>query len=421
MSWRDVLRSAFSNLSRHKVRTALTTIGVVVGILTIVTMVSLGYGVQQEMRNAFGSVGLETVRLYPVTEEAGAYNLFGEAERSRRLSPELIAELKSRDDVLSVAPFLRLPAGMRLVLRMDGREIRLDARNPSPAYIPEPFETQPRTLAGVAEPPETGGGLVLAESLLAELGYEGDALPALIGREVEVELFAPRGDSQSFDFYIAGVTDRQWGNVSLAVPDRLALLEWWYDDPGYLDRRGYDELVIRTPSLNAAAGLVDWLSGLGYEVQSLKMILDVANRGMIVLQTMLGSVGGLALLVASIGIANTMIMAVYERTKEIGILKAVGAAPGQIRALFVVEASLIGLLGGVVGTILGWLLGKGLNWLILAILEWQEINVQGTFFIVSWWLVVGALAFATLVGLLAGLYPAARAARLAPLDALRYE
>ena len=116
-----------------------------------------------------------------------------------------------------------------------------------------------------------------------------------------------------------------------------------------------------------------------------------------------------------------MIMAVYERTKEIGILKAVGAAPGQIRALFVVEASLIGLLGGVVGTILGWLLGKGLNRLILAILEWQEINVQGTFFVVSWWLVVGALAFATLVGLLAGLYPAARAARLAPLDALRYE
>jgi ABC-type antimicrobial peptide transport system permease subunit len=151
------------------------------------------------------------------------------------------------------------------------------------------------------------------------------------------------------------------------------------------------------------------------------MMLDLANRGMIIVQTMLGSVGALALLVASIGIANTMIMAVYERTREIGILKAVGAAPGQIRALFVVEASLIGMLGGVVGTIVGWLLGKGLNVLILEILRWQEVPVQGTFFIVSWWLVLVALAFATLVGLLAGLYPAARAARLPPLDALRYE
>ena len=111
--------------------------------------------------------------------------------------------------------------------------------------------------------------------------------------------------------------------------------------------RGYDEIFIRAQSLNDAAQIVEWLSNLGYEVQSLKMMLDMANRGMIILQTMLGSVGTLALFVASIGIANTMIMAVYERTKEIGILKAVGAAPGQIRGLFVVEASLIGLLGGV--------------------------------------------------------------------------
>jgi CheY-like chemotaxis protein len=89
--------------------------------------------------------------------------------------------------------------------------------------------------------------------------------------------------------------------------------------------------------------------------------------------------------------------------------------------LFVVEASLIGLLGGVMGAIAGWLLGKGLNWLILEILEWQDVPIRGPFFVVAWWLVVAALAFAMLVGLLAGIYPAARAARLAPLDALLYE
>ena len=234
-------------------------------------------------------------------------------------------------------------------------------------------------------------------------------------------LYAPRGESASFPVQIAGITERQWGNLTPALPDKLAMLEWWYGDPEYLTHRGYDALYVRARSLNDATQIVDWLRGLGYQVQSLEMMLDLANRGMIIMQTLLGSVGGLALLVASLGIANTMIMAVYERTKEIGILKAVGAAPGQIRALFVVEASLIGLLGGVIGTILGWLLGKGLNPLILAIFEWQEVDVTGTFFVVSWWLVVGALAFAMLVGLLAGLYPAARAARLAPLDALRYE
>jgi putative ABC transport system permease protein len=125
--------------------------------------------------------------------------------------------------------------------------------------------------------------------------------------------------------------------------------------------------------------------------------------------------------VASIGIANTMIMAIYERTKEIGILKAVGASPGDIRVLFMAEAALIGLLGGVVGTVGGWLLGLGLNEGILAYLHWQDIPMEGKFFVVTGWLVVLALAFAVVVGLLAGLYPAARAARLDPLEALRYE
>jgi ABC-type antimicrobial peptide transport system permease subunit len=136
---------------------------------------------------------------------------------------------------------------------------------------------------------------------------------------------------------------------------------------------------------------------------------------------MLGSIGALALLVASIGIANTMVMAVYERTREIGILKSTGASPGDIRRLFVAESAFIGLVGGVAGTILGWLLGLGLNRLILAVMRWQEIPVCGTFFVVTGWLVALALAFATVVGLLSGLYPASRAARLDPIEALRYE
>lgn len=421
MKFRDVFRTAFNNLTRHKARAALTTVGVVVGILTIVTMVSLGIGVQREMKGAFDTVGLETVRLYPSSESVSSYNPFGEAERTKLLTAELLQTLEAREEVLSVTPHLSLPRGLQTTLKLDGQEIRTSMRSYSPAFIPGPFELSTPVLAGVESPPETGGGVVVDLALLEELGYQKDELAALVGQPVELVLYAPRGDSKAFPLEIAGVVDREFHNVVVALPDRLALLAWWYNDPDYLAHRGYDELVIRTESLNDAAQLVTWLEGEGFDVESVKMILDMANRGMIILQTMLGSVGALALLVASIGIANTMIMAVYERTKEIGILKAVGAAPGQIRALFVIEASLIGLLGGVIGTIGGWLLGKFGNWLILKILAWQEVTVEGTFFVVTWWLVLAALAFATLVGLLAGLYPAARAARLAPLDALRYE
>jgi ABC-type antimicrobial peptide transport system permease subunit len=422
MSFRDMFKSALSNLARHKARTALTTVGVVVGILTIVTMVSLGIGVQREMKDAFGSVGLETLRLYPATEDVGGFDPFGQKPRTKLLTPELVSELQMRDDLLEAIPYLGLPSSIRTSLKMDGQEFRVVPRGPRPSSVPEPFQVPSQVLAGVMDPPKEGGGVVLSLGFLENFGYEeGDDLAALIGREVDLVLYAPRGESKVFRLKIAGVTKNSIGALTLATPDRLAMNEWWYDDPDYLVRRGYDEIFIRARSLQDAAHIVEWLDAQGYEVSSIKMMLDMANRGMIILQTMLGSVGGLALLVASIGIANTMIMSVYERTREIGILKAVGAAPGQIRSLFVIEASLIGLLGGIVGIILGWLLGRGLNWLILEILHWQEVPVQGTFFIVSWWLVIAALAFATLVGLLAGLYPAARAARLAPLDALRYE
>jgi putative ABC transport system permease protein len=421
MKFRDVIRTTFSNLTRHKVRTALTTVGVVVGILTIVTMVSLGNGVHSEMRQAFASVGLETLTLSPVTKEVGAYDLFGQPERTRLLTDELVHQLQTREDVVEAIPYLDLPYTMRTTLRLGDQETLANLRGPGPSSVGDPFAAPPKTLAGVEEPPAEGGSAVFDKDILTQLGYDEERLADLVGQEVEVVLYAPRGESQVFRLRVAGVIEQQWGDVILALPDRLALLEGWYNDPDYLAHRGYDSIFVRARSLNEATHIVDWLSGLGYEVQSLKMILDMANRGMIIVKTMLGSVGGLALFVASIGIANTMVMAVYERTKEIGILKAVGAAPGQIRALFVVEASLIGLLGGVVGVILGWLLGRFINWLILAIMRWQQVEVQGNYFVVSWWLVAGALAFATLVGLLAGLYPAARAARLDPLDALRYE
>jgi len=421
MKLRDVLRTALSNLTRHKARTALTTVGVVVGILTIVTMVSLGIGVQREMSDAFNSVGLESLRLYPVTEEVGGFDLFGEPVRSKLLTDDLLEELRARDDIVEIVPFLRLPSGIRLTVRAGDKEAEASPLGPPPVSIPGPFEMPEEILAGAKDPPEAGGGAVVSAGLLAGLALEGADPSTLLGREIDIVLYAPRGETQAFPLQIAGIVDRERPTVSLALSDRLELLQWWYNDPDYLLHRGYDEIVVRARSLNDAVQIVDWLSAQGYEVQALKTMLDLANRGMIILQTMLASVGGLALLVASIGIANTMIMAVYERTKEIGILKAVGAAPGQIRLLFVVEASMIGLLGGVVGTLLGWLLGRGLNWLILRILEWQDMPMQGTFFVVAWWLVVAALVFATLVGLLAGLYPAARAARLQPLDALRYE
>ena len=424
MTLRDLAKTSFGNLGRHPVRTLLSAVGVTVGILTIVTMLSLGVGVQEEIIQQFRSAGLETVNVRPVTEERSPYTPFAEPRRTVFITPDLIEELKARDDVVDIRPRVSVPRGATVYLQMG--EDRLAVRVTSPETIggiSDPFTKPPEVLAGEELADSSQGEIVVTETSLEALGYEGQAVfEEVIGREVALVLEAPRGDTQSFPLRVVGVLEgSEYFGAQIGLADALALKAWWYNDPEILEHEGYDLLTIKAASLNDATQIVEQLQERGFEGESLRTVLDMVNRALAVLQIMLGSVGGLALFVASIGIANTMVMAVYERTREIGILKAIGASPGNIRALFMAEAALIGLVGGVVGTIGGWLLGLGLNQGILTLLRWQEIPVEGTFFLVSWWLVVLALGFATVVGLLAGLYPAARAARLDPLDALRYE
>jgi len=422
----DLAKTAFGNLGRHKVRTALSAVGVTVGILTIVTMVSLGIGVQREIVQGFQSIGLETIEVRPVTEERTVFDQFADPKRTVIITPELVEELRARDDVVELRPRIFLgEGGMRVYLEVGGETT--EVRVSEPVWwdsMNGPFAEPPKLVAGEDIVEGTQGDIVVSTRTLEKLGYKQfDALEGLIGQEVALVLVTPRSERQEFPLRLVGVVDTHTGTnypgAYVGVGDAAALKAWWYNDPDLLIHEGYDSLTVKATSLNDATQIVALLEERGFQVSSLKTTLDIANKALSIVQTMLGSIGGLALFVAAIGIANTMVMAVYERTREIGILKAVGASPGDIRLLFVAEAALIGLLGGIVGTIVGWLLGLGLNEAFLIYFDYMDVPMRGTFFLVNGWLVALALGFAIVVGLLAGLYPAARAARLDPLEALR--
>jgi putative ABC transport system permease protein len=426
MTLKDLAKTAFSNLSRHRVRTVLSAVGVMVGILTLVTMVSLGVGVHRETVRTFQSAGLEQIRVYPATEERDTPDAVAWQKRTVIITPELVEEMRARDDVLEAYGRELAPWGADISLQVEGKAIGVRVGD-FHWGLSDPFSIQPEILAGEDLQPDTQGEIVVSAKAMRELGYEDDEFADIIGREVALVLKEPRGEMAEFPFRVVGVIETVYGveagffGTKIGMQDMLDLNAWWYNDPDILAHEGYDELIVRAASLDDVDGIVKALEARGYRIESLKMMASVMDKAMIVMETMLGSVGGLALFVAAIGIANTMVMAVYERTREIGILKAVGASPGDIRRLFVAEASLIGLVGGIVGTVFGWLLGLGLNAAFLAYLRWQEMPMEGTFFVVTGWLVALALGFATVVGLLAGLYPASRAARLDPLEALRYE
>ncbi len=418
----DVLQTALSNLGRRKVRTALTSIGVVVGILTIVTMVSLGVGVQTEIQNQFAQLGLENVFVSPrVDQDNNFFTQFGTPPRQEPITTAVIERWRALPNVEEVIPVIEL-LGVTSFLELPAKK---DAAEPlirriavsAPEVFANPFRSEPIALAGRLDFNATRGEIVLGEgSLPDEIELE-----ALIGREAVIVLQNPRGESERFPLTIVGVSDREEREVFVPVADLAAMKAWWYNAPDYLETQGYDSAVLKTRDVSEAARLVPILREEGFRVQSLELILDTANRAFAVINVMLSSVGGLALFVASLGIVNTMIMAVYERTREIGTLKAIGASRGDIRNIFMLEAGIIGLIGGVAGVIGGWLLGIGLNILINWYIEYEDLPIQATFFVVPWWLVMIALIFAALIGIVAGLYPATRAARLDPLVALRYE
>lgn len=422
MTFGDMARSALSNLGRRKVRTVLTSIGVIVGILTIVTMVSLGVGVQLEIERQFAQLGLENVFVRPRTsEDNNFFTQFSIPERQTPITPDVIERWRQLPNVESVTPritlddvttVLEFPAGVT-----DVEPLRRQVSVIAPATIPNPFERPAQALAGTLDVTAPSGTMVLNAGVLPG----GVLANQLIGEQLNIVLVSPRGERQHFPLTVIGVNDRDSDEVQVAVEDMAAMKSWWFNLPDYLDTQGYDAAIVRATNVGEAATLVRAFRAEGFRVQSLELILDTANRAFAVINIMLASVGSLALFVACLGIVNTMIMAIYERTREIGTLKAIGASRRDIRWMFMLEAGMIGLMGGVIGTVGGWLLGIGLNYLIQWYIEREELPISADFFVVTWWLALAALVFATLVGIVAGLYPATRAARLDPLVALRHE
>jgi putative ABC transport system permease protein len=185
-------------------------------------------------------------------------------------------------------------------------------------------------------------------------------------------------------------------------------------------KRTYESLTVRVKGASQVKGVEETIKQLGFAAFSL---LDASRNLSVVFAVfdlLLGIFGSLALVVASLGIVNTLVMAILERRREIGVLKALGAADRDVRRLFFTEAAVMGLLGGISGVLLGWLIERAINFATSVYLSRQQlpaIKVAA----VPWWMVVVAIAFSIAVSLAAGIYPASRAARLDPVEALRYE
>ncbi|MBA3532687.1 MAG: ABC transporter permease, partial [Ardenticatenales bacterium] len=361
------------------------------------------------------AIGLETIFVTPKVLEEDNADPFAPVAVAQPLTPALVAEIKALPGVADVSPTIQLPRAMDIRLQFGDETTAISLITDLGR---DAFEPDPDPIAGrILQPGETTG-VVLSETTVERLGQTPQDV---VDQPATLIIKTPRGEQTEISTTIVGVSSFEGRSTFIGNDERAAIKAWWYNQPNFLEEEGYDTLLVQAASIESVASVSAALEARQLETQTLQEVLNLAARIFAVLQTLLASVGILALFVASLGVVNTMIMAIYERTREIGVLKATGAAPGDIRLLFMVEAAMMGFIGGVTGVLFGTLLGKLVDWIAHRYLEAEQITGIGTLSIVPLWLALGALAFGTLVGLLAGLYPAARAASLDPVQALRYD
>jgi len=451
MKFVDLTELASRNLREALLRNTLTTLGIAVGVASLVAMLSLGVGLQELLSGRLQRTGLFDTVVVTSRRSFGDYGRPRKAEAApepiRPLDEAARKEIAGLANVLEVYPEIRFPAELQY---QDAPRMMTVAGLPESARQREVFDGIKGAFFTAANADETILQIEFARDLeeepLSLLGKElvlryaerqplasptraGAAPPDAEGAANWGFSVVPR----EVRLRIVGIVETEpgsgfggFGRSRVFIPLQLAqkLSSVQFGDLRQAMRTSatpeYLNLSVRVNSAGKVPAVQESIKKLGFQTYSLHDVAKSLRLAFAVLDSFLGAFGSLALAVASMGIVNTLVMAILERRREIGILKALGAADRDVKQLFFAEAGVMGLLGGVLGVGMGWAIGRIINFGINIYLKRQELPPQ-TIWSVPWWLVVSAIGFALLVSLVAGLYPASRAAKLDPVQALRYE
>jgi putative ABC transport system permease protein len=453
----DVAELALRNLRESVLRNSLTTVGISVGVASLVAMLSLGIGLQQLANRRLAKSGLfDTVR---VTSRRDLRNLSregGENGPDAAESPPLDESARQRiaqlPNVGEAYPEIRFVTELRFE---DKPHLTVVAALPSSARANDAFEgiegrffssdtaqeailerSFAQRLLGVSPTPgandSTPVNALLGKQLTMRFG-ERTAIPSSSAGSANQTDTAYSVTARYENLTIVGICDldpdsmRGQSRARVFLPLKLTEGLHVMDPSNLRDTTNvpgssptYSALEVRVGSPQTIPAVEAAIKQMGFDTFSLLDATKNLRQFFAVLDLFLGIFGSLALTVASIGIINTLVMAILERRREIGIMKAIGATDQDVKGLFFAEAGVMGGFGGALGAALGWALGHIINGGTNLYLKRQHIPPAQIWF-VPWWLVTSAVVFAIVVSLVSGLYPARRAARLDPVEALRYE
>jgi putative ABC transport system permease protein len=448
----DLLELATRNLKESILRNSLTTIGIAVGVASLVSMLSLGVGLQQLATQRLEKVGFN---LLTVTSRRGlrqggplmaAPNV--DAESARALDEPARREIARLPNVVEAYPDIRFPADVHFDAATRRGAV---AGVPASAKNTDDFDRIAGSFFSSADAPEAliersfAAGLLgkapvvrgRGRAAVASLPEAAELAKSLVGRQLPVhyaQRIAGTGADVSYSvaertvpLKIVGVVDidqqaRMGGRAGVFVPLLFAesLHAFQGGDLRATEAPSYMALTVRVKNPSAVQAVEDAIRNLGFNSISILDAMRSLRQVFAVFDLFLGVFGSLALAVASIGIVNTLVMAILERRREIGIMKAIGASDTDVKRIFFAEAGAMGVFGGAAGVAFGWAIGRVINFGANIYMGRQGMPSIDIWF-VPWWLVAGAIGFALVVSLAAGWYPASRASRLDPVEALRYQ
>ena len=474
MRWIDLLRMNSSNLRRRKLRSILTILGVVIGTASIVVMISLGLGMQQSLyREIEQSGGMTAVNVTGKDVGSQMYhysNSGSDQEASKYVTDETIEKLSKLEHVKSASPVLVMNSimmtgkyygniqltGMTLealkeqnislveggrLPKADSSELELVFGNLATESLMEKgtdkgyWETGVRPDVDVMKAQmflvldsdayynslnNTGGAAISTEN--SSSASTGGTTPTKAPKKYVVHASGRvTGDENTYNAHSY--------NVYCDITTLKNMLKKEYAGraiPGQPTTKSgkpykffaYTNAMVQVDDIDNVDAVASEIQNLGYKVTTNAEYVKSMQKQFAMIQAVLGGIGAVSLFVAAIGIMNTMMMSIYERTKEIGVIKVLGCSLKNIKQMFLLEAAFIGFIGGVVGNLLSFLMSFIINILTR---NGSAMGLDGNISYIPPWLVIASMTFAILIGMVAGYFPALRAMKLSPLAAIRNE